>query len=177
MAVLKVVKYGHPVLRRKADPVTTIDDEIKKIIQDLEDTLDSQDGIGLAAPQVGVSKRIFVVDLKKADQEKRVVLLNPRIIESSTDTSTTDEGCLSIPEVWGPVTRPVRIKIKGELVNGQTYMFTADGLFARAIQHELDHLDGKLFIDYVDPSHLEKYRDKLDAMIAENKKELEQIAL
>lgn len=177
MAVLKIVKYGHPVLRRVADPVVTIDDEIRTIIRDMEDTLTEEDGIGLAAPQVGISKRIFIVDLKKADQDKRIVLLNPRIIEASQEFSTTDEGCLSIPAVWGPVTRPVRIKVKGELMNGQTYMFTAEGLFARAIQHELDHLDGKLFIDYVDPALLEKYRDKLDAMLAQNKKELEHIAL
>ncbi len=177
MAVLKVVKYGHPVLRQKAEEVTIIDKEIKKIIEDMQDSLDAQEGIGLAAPQVGISKRIFIVDLTKADQEKRVVLINPKIVEYSAETDTADEGCLSIPQIWGPVTRPSRIKVKGELIKGGTYIFSAEGLFARAIQHELDHLDGKLFIDYIDDSYLAKYRDKLDAMVAENQKELEQVAL
>ena len=177
MAKLKIITYGHPVLRQKAAPVTAIDDEIRQIIQDMHDTLASENGIGLAAPQVGISKRIFIVDLTKADQDKKVVLLNPKIIFRSAKTNVSEEGCLSIPDVWGPVRRPEKIKIKGELLNGRSLIIEAEGLFGRALQHEFDHLNGVLFIDYVPKDALKQYKDKIETMLAENQKKVERIAL
>jgi len=177
MAKLKIIKYGHPVLRQKAALVTEINDEIRSIIKDMNETLSAENGVGLAAPQVGISKRIFIVDLTKADQDKKVVLLNPKIIFRSAKTSVSEEGCLSIPDVWGPVRRSDQIKIKGELLNGRSLIIEAEGLFGRALQHEFDHLNGVLFIDHIPKDALEQHREKLDAMVEENRNKVERIAL
>jgi peptide deformylase len=172
MAKQEIVTYGHPSLRTKSENVCEITDEIKEIIRNLEDTLNLDSGIGLAAPQIGANKQIFLVDLSRAKDKRRVILLNPKIISQSNETDEYEEGCLSLPEIWGNVTRPSQVKVKGQLLNGSSIIIEADGLFARALQHELDHLQGKLFIDYLSPDEYEKNRVKIQALLDKNKKNL-----
>lgn len=172
MAKLEIITYGNPILRKVAERVEKIDDEIKKIIKDLKDTLAEENGIGLAAPQVGISKRILIVDLSKSNEDKKVALINPKIIYSSKEVGVYNEGCLSIPDVWGDVIRPIEIRVKAQLENGDSIVINADGLFARVLQHELDHLDGKLFIDYLSEEDLEKNREKLENLLKLNKEKL-----
>lgn len=162
--------YGSPILRQVAEPVNEITDEVKEIAEKLKKVLAKQNGVGLAAPQIGISKRIFLVDLTKAEEKKTVVLLNPEIVSKSQETTVYEEGCLSVPEVWGDVVRPARIKIRGTLLNGNSIVIKAEGFYARALQHEFDHLDGKLFIDYLSEADIAKNRDKLDALLKEAEK-------
>lgn len=177
MARIEITTYGNPVLREKAEKIDEINDEIKNIAKKLEKRLESENGIGLAAPQIGISKRIFTVDLTKAEMDKKTTLINPKIIYKSTEVTDYEEGCLSIPEVWGKVIRPSSIKIKGTLINGRTIVLEADGLFARVLQHEFDHLDGKLFIDYLSETDLKINQSKLDALVEKNRKKLGKVAL
>ena len=148
MAVLSVRKYGDPVLRRKAEPVGKITPEIHRIVADMVDTMYDEVGIGLAAPQVGVSLRLMVigVDSKREPQ----ALLNPRITEQSGQV-TAEEGCLSVPGVFADVTRAARVRVEATDLEGAPVSLEASGLLARVLQHELDHLDGVLFIDRLDP--------------------------
>ena len=168
----KIITYGNPVLRMKSEEVKEINDDIKSIVKDLEVALSGENGIGLAAPQIGIRKRIVIIDLTKSKQDKKIVLINPKIIHKSIDVEEYEEGCLSVPEVWGNVLRPSCIKIKGKLVSGNVIVIDADGLYARVIQHEMDHLDGKLFIDYLSPADRERNAVKIEAILEKNRKEL-----
>ncbi|MGI6514032.1 MAG: peptide deformylase [Syntrophomonadaceae bacterium] len=142
MAVYKVVLMGDPVLREKAKPVKAINDSILRLLDNLRDTLHEYEGVGLAAPQIGVSKRVIVVD----NGEEYYELINPEIIrEEGLDTAI--EGCLSIPQLTGKVKRAARVTVKGLNREGEELSIEADGLLARAFQHEIDHLDGVLFVD------------------------------
>lgn len=142
MAVYKIVEIGDEVLREKAKPVKSINANIIKLLDNLTDTLYSAKGAGLASPQIGVSKRVVVVDVGEGLYE----LINPEIISSSgKDTDT--EGCLSIPGLVGDVTRAATIKVKYLDRQGKEKSVTAKGMLARAMQHEIDHLDGILYID------------------------------
>src|SRR3989475_11331984 len=146
MAVLKVLKYGDPGLRRRAAPVGEVTPEIRVAIADMTETMYDEVGIGLAAPQVGISLRLIVV----ADEEGRDVqaLLNPAIVEQGGET-TGEEGCLSIPGVFAPVTRAAWVKVEAHALDGKLLTINARGLPARGLQHGIDHLDGGLFIDRV----------------------------
>lgn len=177
MAVMPIITYGNPLLRQKAEEVQTVDEEIRHLVRSMEETLAGENGIGLAAPQVGISKRILIVDLTKSRGDRKIALLNPKIVFRSPDYSDYEEGCLSVPGVWGNVSRPRRIKIKGTLLAGQTMILDADELFARVLQHELDHLEGKLFIDYLSPEEREENRDKIEAILETNRKKLGHVAL
>jgi len=148
MAVLTVRKYGDPVLRRKAEPVGKITPELRRIVADMIDTMYDEVGIGLAAPQVGISLRLMVVgaDPKREPQ----ALLNSRIAEQS-GLVTAEEGCLSIPGIFADVTRAARVRVEATDLEGMPVSLDASGLFARLLQHEMDHLDGVLFIDRLDP--------------------------
>ena len=148
MAILKVLRYGDPSLRRTAEPVGDVTPEIRRIIADMTETMYDEVGIGLAAPQVGISKRLIVI----ADEEGRGVqaLLNPAIVDRGGEM-TGEEGCLSIPGVFAPVTRAAWVKVEARSVDGQPVTINARGLRSRVLQHEIDHLDGVLFIDRVDP--------------------------
>ena len=158
MAVLNVRKYGDPVLRRKAEPVTEVTTELKRIIADMVDTMYDEVGIGLAAPQVGISKRLIVI----ADEEGRGVqaLLNPTIVDRGGEV-TGEEGCLSIPGVFAPVTRAAWVKVEARSVDGKPLAINARGLRARVLQHEIDHLDGVLFIDRVEPMLRDRIKRKI----------------
>jgi peptide deformylase len=158
MAILKVLRYGDPSLRRSAEPVGDVTLEIRRIIADMTETMYDEVGIGLAAPQVGISKRLIVI----ADEEGRGVqaLVNPAIVDRSGEM-TGEEGCLSIPGVFAPVTRAAWVKVEARSVDGQPVTINARGLRSRVLQHEIDHLDGVLFIDRVDPMLRDRIKRKI----------------
>jgi peptide deformylase len=158
MAVLKVRKYGDPALRRSAAPVGEVTPDVRRIIADMTETMYDEVGIGLAAPQVGISLRLIVL----SDEEGRGVqaLLNPAIVDRSGE-ATGEEGCLSIPGVFAPVTRAARVKVEARSVDGKPLTIEARGLRARVLQHEIDHLDGVLFIDRVDPMVRDRIKRKI----------------
>jgi len=149
VAVLEIEIMGAKVLREKASPVEVVTDEIRVLIRDMFDTMYDAEGIGLAAPQVGISQRILVVDVAEEEGEERHVhaLVNPVVVEASRETGKETEGCLSIPGLEETVTRPLQAVIEALSPDGEPVRIEADGLLARALQHEMDHLDGVLFID------------------------------
>jgi peptide deformylase len=148
MAVLKVRRYGDPLLRRRAVPVGEVTPQIRRLVEDMTETMYDEVGIGLAAPQVGHSVRLLVV----SDEEGRGVqaLVNPVITESG-GTVTAEEGCLSLPGIFADVTRAQWVRLEAQDLEGRPVAMTARGLRARVFQHEVDHLDGVLFIDRLDP--------------------------
>lgn len=146
MAVLNLHLLGSPVLRQRSDEVAEMTDEIRSFIDDLFATMDAAKGVGLAANQVGVASRVAVVD---ADGT-RIALVNPRVVEAA-GRATDEEGCLSIPDIYASVTRPDQIVLEAQDADGTAYRIEASGLLARAIQHEIDHLDGVLFLDHLGP--------------------------
>ena len=158
MAVLKVLRYGDPALRRRAAPVGEVTPDVRATIADMTETMYDEVGIGLAAPQVGIALRLIVV----ADEDGRSVqaLLNPAIVDRGGE-ATGEEGCLSIPGVFAPVTRSAWVKIEAQDVNGGPLAIRATGLRARVLQHEIDHLDGVLFIDRVDPVTRDRIKRKI----------------
>ncbi|MCR5784156.1 MAG: peptide deformylase [Eubacterium sp.] len=147
MAIRTIRTEGDEILRKNCREIKEITPRIKELIEDMLDTMYEADGVGLAAPQVGVLKRIVVIDVG----EGPVVMINPKIIESSGE-QTGDEGCLSVPGMAGKVTRPQYVKATYCDEEGDEYEIEAEDLFARAICHELDHLDGKLYVDIVEGS-------------------------
>lgn len=146
--MLDILTLGEETLRERSVPVEKFDDALRMLIDAMFDTLDEADGVGLAGPQVGVNQRLFIVSIpeKKIEQE----FINPEIVETSVETGPYEEGCLSIPGVYKNVERPLRVKVFAKDVNGKNFSVEADGLYARVIQHEYDHLNGKLFIDHLD---------------------------
>lgn len=144
MSLLSLHLLGSPVLRQHSAEVKTVDEETRRLVADLFETMDAAKGVGLAANQVGVARRVAVVD---ADGD-RFVMIDPAILETE-GRSTAEEGCLSIPEFYGDVTRPERVVIEALDQAGTRYRKEATGLTARAIQHEIDHLDGILFLDHL----------------------------
>ena len=144
MSLLPIHLLGSPVLRQHSVDVSAIDDDVRRLIADMFETMDAAKGIGLAANQVGTARRVAVVDV---DQD-RFALINPRIVETE-GRATAEEGCLSIPEIYGDVSRPERIVVEAIDANGAPFRKEATGLMARAIQHEIDHLDGILFLDHL----------------------------
>jgi peptide deformylase len=146
--ILPIKVYGDPVLRKQAAPVTAFDEDLARLAADMAETMYHAPGIGLAAPQVGVSRRLIVVDISHADVEDRLyVMANPEVVETASETERCDEGCLSIPEFTESVVRPVWAVIRGQDLQGQFYEVKAEGLLARCFLHEIDHLNGILFVD------------------------------
>ena len=149
--VREIVMYGSRVLRRRADPVAAVDADLRSLIEDLFGTLAGADGVGLAAPQIGASRRVIVVDVSSQEPTRPpIALVNP-VLAIGQGTATAEEGCLSIPEQYGEVSRYANVEICALDQDGQPYRFGAEGFYARVLQHEIDHLDGKLFIDYLPP--------------------------
>jgi len=144
MTVLDLHLLGSPVLREESKPVVAVDDEVRRFVADLFETMHAAHGVGLAANQVGVARRIAVVET----DDKRLVLINPRIVEAS-GKETGEEGCLSIPDIYADVTRPDRVVLEALDEGGNRYREELVGLAARAVQHEIDHLDGILFLDHL----------------------------
>jgi peptide deformylase len=150
MARLEVRILGDPILRERADEVGELTPELQKLIDDMFETMYAEDGVGLAAPQVGVRQRIIVVDPHE-EGKPGFALINPVIVESSKQVERGEEGCLSIPNVKDVVERPLAVVAEGQLVDGSTQRIAAEGLLARILQHEVDHLNGILFIDRLSP--------------------------
>ncbi len=150
MADLNIEKYGSQILRQKAEPVQNIDGKVKKIIQDMYDTLHEKSGLGLAANQVGILRRLVVLTNPNTNED--MVLINPEWKEVDTEKETGEEGCLSVPGIYSKVNRFRKIQVTAQDVQGKQLAFLADGLFARIVQHEVDHLNGILFIDRLSPT-------------------------
>jgi len=152
MSVRDIVLLGDPILRREAQEVEVFDEELRVLVRDLFETMYHAEGIGLAAPQVGIGKRVMVVDLRREDEpEAHIALVNPRVIWTSDDTDRQPEGCLSIPGIEEVVERPSVVRVEGLDPDGREVIIEADELFSRALQHEIDHLDGVLFLDRLTP--------------------------
>jgi peptide deformylase len=147
--IYPIVKFGDPVLEKKADPVTVFDDNLKKLVDDMFESMYAAHGVGLAAPQIGISKRLAVIDITfKEDPGAKLVLANPEILHTE-GRHVQNEGCLSIPEFRESVTRPRKVTIRAQDVNGIFFERTGEELLARAFLHETDHLNGKLYISHI----------------------------
>lgn len=147
MSILDIRVLGDPVLRKPTKPVTKFTDELRKLIADMFETMYAAEGIGLAAPQVGRTERLAVVDVEGS----KFVLINPSIVSTEGEKEKAEEGCLSIPDIYGDVERPATVTIRATDQNGNEYEATGSALLGRCVQHEIDHLEGKLFIDYLSP--------------------------
>ena len=148
MTVRMLHLLGSPVLRQKSPPVAQVDDAVRRLVDDLFETMRAAKGVGLAANQIGVARRVAVVDIGEEDPPP-LVLINPVIIERGEEDETAEEGCLSIPEIFGDVTRPLHVVVEALDQEGRRSRVAAHGYKARAIQHEIDHLDGVLFLDHL----------------------------
>jgi peptide deformylase len=147
--IYPIVKYGNPVLEKPAEPVTKFDDELKKLVEDMFASMYAAKGVGLAAPQIGISKRLAVIDITfKEDPDAKLVLANPEIVHTE-GKQTQSEGCLSIPEFREPLKRANKVTVRAQDINGNWYEKTGEELLARAFLHETDHLNGKLYISHL----------------------------
>lgn len=160
MAKLEILHYPDPRLRNVAKPVTEVDDEIRQLVKDMFETMYDAPGIGLASIQVNVPQRVIVVDVSE-DHDQPICLINPEIVETEGE-ETMDEGCLSVPGFYETVQRAEKIRVKALNENGEAFEMDADGLLAVCIQHEIDHLDGKLFVDYLSTLKRNRIRKKLE---------------
>jgi peptide deformylase len=150
MAVREIIKLPDKRLRLKSEPVRRIDSGIRKLVDDLFETMYDAPGIGLAAIQIGIAKRVVTMDLSKKDEEHQPqVFINPEIVSASDETSKYEEGCLSIPEFYEEVERPAKVKVKYLDIDGKEHEIEASGLLATCLQHEIDHTNGVLFIDHI----------------------------
>lgn len=156
MAILKILHFPDPRLRKKATPISNVTDEIRQLADDMLETMYAAPGVGLAANQVNIQKRIIVIDTSE-DKSAPLVLINPEIIDKQGEREH-EEGCLSVPEAYEMVTRADTVKVKALNTDGKEFELEADELLATCIQHEIDHLDGKLFVDYL--SNLKRQRIK-----------------
>ncbi|ALA17031.1 MULTISPECIES: peptide deformylase [unclassified Chelatococcus] len=150
MTIRPIIVIPDPRLKQPSEPVEAVTDEIRQLADDMLETMYDAPGIGLAAVQIGVMKRILVLDVSREGEEKRpMVFINPEIVWSSEETSTYEEGCLSIPEYYEEVERPARVRVRYVDLDGKAQEIEADGLLATCLQHEIDHLDGVLFLDHL----------------------------
>ncbi len=150
---MDVVLYGDPILEKIAEPVTVFDEGLARIVEEMFEAMKHDRGIGLAAPQVGIAQRLFITDV---EGDRRRVFINPEIVRTSLEMIEYEEGCLSFPGLYFMVKRPEALKIQAQTETGKIFTLEADGLLARVILHENDHLDGKLFIDRVTPFKRER---------------------
>lgn len=150
MAIREILTVPHPVLKQVSEPVDTVDDALRALMDDMLETMYDAPGIGLAAIQIGVPKRVIVMDLARPEEDKQPrFFVNPEIVWASDDTAPYEEGCLSVPEYYDEVERPARVKLRYLNYHGEQIEEEADGLYAVCIQHEMDHLNGVLFIDHL----------------------------
>jgi len=163
MAKLEILEFPDPRLRTVAKPVEKVDDELRKLIDDMFETMYAAPGIGLAATQVNVHQRLIVMDLSEDHSQPRV-FINPEITPLTDDVAPYEEGCLSVPGFYEKVQRPARVRIKALDRDGNEFEEEADELLATCIQHEIDHLDGKLFVDYVSRLKRDRIKKKLEKL-------------
>ena len=161
MALLPILEFPDPRLRKVADPVETVDDRVKTLVDNMLDTMYAAPGIGLAATQVDVHERIIVMDISDNQQAPRV-FINPTIAILDETLGEYDEGCLSVPGFYETVNRPKRISVTALNKEGERFTEELQGLMAICLQHEIDHLDGKLFVDYLSPLKRQRIRGKLE---------------
>jgi peptide deformylase len=147
VSILDIRVLGDPILRQETKPVASVSDDLRRLIEDMFETMHAAKGIGLAAPQVGRTERVAVVDVEGGKQP--LVLINPEIISRDIATEKSEEGCLSIPDIFGDVERPATVAVRALDRDGKPFEIAGTGLLARCLQHEIDHLHGKLFIDYL----------------------------
>jgi len=145
VSILDIRVLGDPILRQSTVPVQEITDELRTLVADMFETMHHARGIGLAAPQVGRTERLAVIEIEK----EPLVVINPEIVETSSGKAKAEEGCLSIPDIYADVERPKDVVVRAMNLEGETYEIQATELLARCLQHEIDHLDGKLFLDYL----------------------------
>lgn len=176
MALRPIVKYPDNFLRQATASVGAVDDEIKKLVADMVETMYSKNGAGLAAIQVGSNKRIFIVEASVTggdENDHPVVFINPTIEWLSDETETSDEGCLSFPGIYVPIKRSLRARVRATGLDGKEFVAEGEGLYARAMQHEHDHLINKLLIDYVGPLKRQMIKRKMEKMTDEEADELQ----
>ena len=164
MAVLNILRYPDPRLHRVAEPVREVDERIRQLVRDMAETMYAAPGIGLAATQVDVHLRVIVIDVSEAREQLRV-FINPEIVARSDDSKVYEEGCLSVPGIYDEVERPDRVTVRALDENGQPFTLEADGLLAVCVQHEIDHLNGRVFVQYL--SRLKQSRIKTRLLKAE----------
>jgi peptide deformylase len=163
--IYPIVVYGDPVLERPAEPVTEFDDELKKLVDDMFDSMYAAHGVGLAAPQIGIGKRIAVIDVTfKENPDAKLVLINPEII-GREGRQTSKEGCLSLPDFHENLTRANVVTVRAQDVEGKWFEKTGDDLLARAFLHEIDHLNGRLFISHVSALKRDLIKRKIKKLV------------
>lgn len=160
MSILNILRYPDPRLHKIAVPVTVFDDQLKKLVADMAETMYDAPGVGLAASQVDVHQQLVVIDTSETNSELRV-FINPEIIWASEERKVYDEGCLSVPGVYDDVERPAEVKVRALDVDGKPFELHADGLLAVCIQHEMDHLKGKVFVEYLSPLKRNRIKTKM----------------
>ncbi len=157
MAILQILRYPDPRLHRVARPVEKVDDEVRRLVRDMAETMYAAPGIGLAATQVDVHRRVIVIDASDT-RDQLIVLVNPEIVWASDEIQECEEGCLSVPGVYETVTRAAKVRVRALDAGGRTFERAAEGMLAVCIQHELDHLEGKVFVEHL--SRLKRSRIK-----------------
>ena len=168
MALLQILRYPDPRLHKKAKRIARVDDRIRKLAADMAETMYDAPGVGLAATQVDVHERLVVIDISEEKNQLRV-LINPEIVSSSEEASVYEEGCLSVPGVYDDVERPSRVRVRAMNLEGEVIEFDAEGLLGVCVQHEIDHLNGKVFVQHL--SMLKQTR--LKAKLRKQERELE----
>ncbi len=176
MALLPILRYPDPRLHKIAKPVITFDERLKKLVADMAETMYEAPGVGLAATQVDVHERVIVIDVSETRDELRV-LINPEIVWASDEKQVYDEGCLSVPGIYDGVERPARVRVKAVDAEGKALEFEADGLLAVCVQHEMDHLMGKVFVEYLSPLKRNRIKTRLQKEERELKKERAAVAV
>ena len=160
MALLNILRYPDPRLHKVAKPVTVFDERLKKLVADMAETMYDAPGVGLAATQIDVHEQVLVIDVSDTNNELRV-FINPEITWSSDEKQVYDEGCLSVPGIYDGVERPARVKARAFDADGKEFEVEADGLLAVCIQHEMDHLKGKVFVEYLSPLKRNRIKTKM----------------
>jgi peptide deformylase len=160
MAILNILRYPDPRLHKIAKPVTVFDERLAQLVADMAETMYDAPGVGLAASQVDVHEQVVVIDITE-EKNALVAYINPEIVWASDDKQVYDEGCLSVPGIYDGVERPSKVKVRAFDVKGQPFEVEADGLLAVCIQHEMDHLKGKVFVEYLSPLKRNRIKAKL----------------
>lgn len=175
MSLLPILRYPDPRLHKLAKPVTVFDERLKKLAADMAETMYDAPGVGLAATQVDVHEQLIVIDVSETHDQLRV-FINPEIVWASEERAVYEEGCLSVPGIYDGVERPSRVKVKALDLDGKEFEAEADGLLAVCIQHEMDHLKGKVFVEYLSPLKRNRIKTKLVKEEREMKRDQKKVA-
>lgn len=171
MSHLEIIAFPHPILKRKAEPVAGMTPELRRLVKDMTETMYQAPGVGLAANQVGVAKQLAVLDVSSPEEPNQtIVLVNPSIVECSLETETLEEACLSVPGFRAEVERAIMVTVLAKNLEGEEIKLNAQGFLARVLQHEIDHLNGRLFIDRIGRLKRERYVKQRKQELSEAKK-------